>query len=192
MVAAFIGNRKHLGVWEAGEPAKPLPILDRIIHISGCFVSDARGEKPLYRVDDIRDHIGQAGQEIAWFGAYVQGDHVLDKMGRPPVTQPFPVLSNLPGFSQDIIIDIGHILDVADGIAPVGQITDQDICTGIGKGMSQVSGVVRGDPAHIDCDDFTLAFKFLNLSGEAVEDLQRCSRILHCMVFPGQAPASLP
>jgi hypothetical protein len=73
-------------------------------------------------------------------------------MGGPTIAQVLPILANLPGFTQDIVINIGNILSVPNQKSFVFEITDQNIRGGISKGMPEMGRVVWGDPADINAD----------------------------------------
>ena len=80
----------------------------------------------------------------------VQGRHLGQEGRHVPVAEGQVVLAQLAGTAQEIVVDIGQILDVDDVMAQVLQVPMQDVERKVREGMPQVTGVVRRHAAHVE------------------------------------------
>ena len=82
-------------------------------------------------------------------GRRPQGGHVgvepADLLGR----QVQVVHTQLPGLAQDVVVHVGHVAHALGVVAEVAQAALQDVVGQIGGGVTQVGGVVGGDPAGV-------------------------------------------
>jgi hypothetical protein len=81
--------------------------------------------------------------------ADIERNHVIDKVIGPAAAQLAPVLTGFFGPLQNIIVNVGHILSIADRNTLQLQVADELVIAGIGKSMSEVGCVVRGNAAHV-------------------------------------------
>ena len=103
-----------------------------------------------HQFDNGADHAG--GTRIVVGRAHIEADHIGNKVPRPAVTQGAPIFTDFLGFAQNIVINIGYILDVVDRVALPLQIAEQNIHCTIGEGMTEMGGVVGGDPTDVESD----------------------------------------
>src|SRR2546423_930803 len=75
-------------------------------------------------------------------------DMALHSMCQPGRPGPHG-LSQLGGAPQDVVVDIGHVLDVVHLVALVGQVAGKSIEGDVGKGMARMRGVVRRHPTDV-------------------------------------------
>jgi hypothetical protein len=59
------------------------------------------------------------------------------------------VLAELPGAAQQVIVDIGEVLDVLHPVAEILEVAMQDVEADVGEGVAQVAGVVGRDTADV-------------------------------------------
>jgi hypothetical protein len=64
----------------------------------------------------------------------------------------FQSLAGFSCLSQDVVVDVGHILHVGHLMAQVLQVTDENVEAGIGECVAQVGRIVRGDAADVDAN----------------------------------------
>ena len=83
-------------------------------------------------------------------GRDADGRHVLLEPGHLALGQLAEVHPALPGHAQDVVVDVGDVLDVRDLGAQVAEIPHQHVELDVREGVAEVGRVVRRDPAHVD------------------------------------------
>jgi hypothetical protein len=69
-----------------------------------------------------------------------------------PVPELVPRLADLVRLPENVVVDVGDILDVADTIPLVPQQPAQHVKRQVAKRVAEVSGIVRRDATDIDAD----------------------------------------
>ena len=149
-IAALVGDRQPLLRREVAQLAELRILVDRKIHAAirdvGEFLLDKRRDDGLH----LRDVV--SGGNIVIGVERIEVAHVCSVFGGFAPGQLVPGKAHFAGLSQDVIVDIGHVLDIGDVVARLRRKPHEDIVSKEGKGMSSVRGVVRRDSADIDSD----------------------------------------
>src|SRR5258708_27796252 len=150
-VPALVGDFEHgiirIQAERVGHDGEIRVPFDTEIDISTTLVGIAARDQNLDHFDHSRYLFGSAGVYIR--AAHVQRIHVIEvTLGLAPA-QFIPWYIQFAGLAQNIVIDVGHILDVFDRVAAKFQVADQCIEGDIGVSMTQVSGIIGANPADI-------------------------------------------
>ena len=149
-VPALVGHRQHLRSGQVAQPAESGPGGDMVVDSAARDVGETSVDQHADRHHDVRDDVG--GARIGIRRTDVQALHVADEVGGPAVAQRAPVLPELGGLAQNVIVDVGDILNVAHRPALALQGADEYVGNGVGEGVAQMRGVVRRDAAHVERD----------------------------------------
>ena len=84
--------------------------------------------------------------------ANVRGLHVVNEAACPAIAQGAPVVVDLSGLAQNVVVDVGHILDITDLVSQELQVADEDVKAGVGEQVAKVGRVVGRDAADVDAD----------------------------------------
>jgi hypothetical protein len=99
---------------------------------------------------------------------------------RPLVNQAQPILADLFGPLQYVIIDVGYVLDIAHGMPAIFQVSDEDVDRKIGESMAQMCGVIRRNTACVHRYGVAFRLERLDLPRKVVVELQvftSCKRV---------------
>ena len=86
--------------------------------------------------------------EVVWRQP-VKGRHFGKEGGEVPVSQLQVVLAELAGLAQEVVVDIGQVLNIGHVVAEVLEIPMQDVEADVGEGVTKMARVVRGNAADI-------------------------------------------
>ena len=120
-----------------------------IIHTPVLHICNTRADQIFDRMNNFRNDIRGMRKIIG--RKDIESDHVVDIVIGPAVAQLAPVLTGFFRFLQNIVVYVSHILSITDFHAFQLQVTDELVIGGIGKSMPNVSCVIRGNAANIQC-----------------------------------------
>jgi len=143
------GPRHHLVEIAARKFAVAPEVLHGEIHVAtGHGVGQPVADQSVDQADHARDvlrgpgcHVGRLDAELPHV-AVVLGDVAF---GDLPKLHPLPV-----GPRDDLVVDVGEILDVVDPVPAVAQIAGDDVEVDGRARMADVAGVVDRDSAGVD------------------------------------------
>src|SRR5699024_10948736 len=104
-----------------------------------------------HHLHDLVDRLGGGHVVTRW--QHPQGLHVLAEQVGLPVPQLLPVHTVPFGTFEERVVDVGRVLHVVDLVAGVQQEPVDEVEGEVGGGVTQVGGVVRGDPADVHPGD---------------------------------------
>ena len=81
------------------------------------------------------------------------------------------VHAELASFGEQGIVDVGDVADALDGVAFVDQMALEQVVGDERRGVTEVRGVVRGDPARVH-QHVLVRFEWHDLGPRSVEQLQ--------------------
>ena len=153
-VAALVGDRQHRVARQAGELPVGRPGSDAEVDVACHCVGQLALQEPGDQVLHLGDVLGRT--RIVIGRQPVQGRHLGQEGGHVPVAEGEVILAELARTAQEVVVDIGQVLDVDDVMAQVLEVPMQDVEADVGEGMTQVSGVVRGHAADVEPDRLTV------------------------------------
>ena len=122
--------------------------------------------------DHLRDVFGCFGVVIEIDG--VQIAQVGQQSIGLPGTEFEPIHTKLFGLAQDVIVNVGDVLNVGNVEALAAEITDQNIKRKKCERVADMRGVVRGHAADIDSNLVVDRRKWLDHSRLRIEKTHRC------------------
>src|SRR6266700_5926383 len=111
---------------------------------------------------------------------HIKGIHIAQITLRLSIAQVFPVHPQFTGLTQNIIINIGHVLHVFYSITAKFQVANEGIKRDIGKGMSKMGSIVRRHTAYID------AYKLLIYRYKLFQRLRQRIKQFHALTLLDQ------
>src|SRR5262252_6427656 len=130
------------------EAAEGRPVADRIVHTAARDVREAALDQRARRGHDVRNEVARAREVVR--GADIEALHVINDVGGPTIAHGTPVLADLARFAQDVVIDVGDVLDVAYRDARALEIPDEHVSGRIGERVAQMRGVVGSDATDVE------------------------------------------
>jgi len=143
------GPRHHLVEVAARELSVILELLHGKVDVAaGHGVGQAVADEPADELDHARDVLRGPRRDRGPLDA--EPAHVLVVLGDVALgdlPEPHPLLV---GLRDDLVVHVGIVLDVGDPVAPVAQVSGDDVEVDGGARMADVAGVVDRDPAGVD------------------------------------------
>ena len=168
-VAALIGDVQHLGPGQMAQPAEGGPGIDVVVDAAARHVGETALDQRADGGDDVGDDVGGAGIHVR--RADVQDLHVADEVRGPAIAEGAPVLTDLGRLAQDVVVDVGDVLDVAHGQPLALEVPHEHVGDRVGEGVAEVRGVVGRDAAHVEGDDRTGGLERLDRARQRVVDV---------------------
>ena len=151
VAAALAGVGQHRGLVVVGLVAEPTGDRGVEVDVGELRVVDAVGralrEQLADQLGDLPHRLDRA--DVVPRREHPQRFHVFAEQRRLPHAEHDPVVVVAGGALQQRVVDVGDVLDVVHVVPqippdPVDQVERQ-----VGRGVAQVRGVVRGDPADV-------------------------------------------
>src|SRR5579884_1019429 len=150
VVAALVGGGERLVVAQAGELPELGVLADLVVDRAVLLVGVAAGDEAAGDLDDVVDLLGR--QRVVVGRHPVELGHVVAEALGLLAAELVPGHADLLGLADDVVVDVGHVLDVGDVDALVAEVADEDVEGDVGEGVAGVGGVVGGDAADVDAD----------------------------------------
>ena len=149
-VAPLVGDGQHLVARDVAQLAELRIAAHRKVDVAAALVGVALVNE---RLDDL-EHLGNVIRSANVMIGFqpVQVAHVLEVASRFTVAQLLPGEADLFRFAQDVVVDVGDVLNVGDIPSLVAHDPDQDIEGEKGEGVPDMGRVVRCDAADIEAD----------------------------------------
>ena len=106
-------------------------------------------------LDERKDHVDHLGRVLGRFDIVVglaptECFHVVEKAAGFPLAQLIPGHAELFRFAQDVVVDIGHVLDVGNRLPKIREIAHENVERQVGERVTGVGRVVRRHAADIE------------------------------------------
>jgi hypothetical protein len=147
VAAALAEDREHLRPVPPGDLAERRVGGDGEVQVAVDVVRRAGPLQPLHHRDHERDRLDRAYVGVG--RDHAQRLHVgAEELGLP-FRECNPVLAGRLGPLEQRVVDVGHVLHVADLVAGRAPGPTEQVEGDVRRGVAQVRGVVRRDPADV-------------------------------------------
>ena len=145
------------------------PGIDVVVDAAARHVGEPALDQRADGGDDVGDDVG--GARVLVRRADVQDLHVADEVRGPSIAEGAPVRADLGRLAQDVVVDVGDVLDVAHGQPLALEVPHEHVGDRVGEGVAEVRGVVGRDAAHVQGDGLPVGLERLDGAGERVVEV---------------------